>query len=331
MNPVYINGIGIISAAAKNSSELIELARESKIDDVTFGKVAFDLGVPSSKVRRCPRYVKMAVAATAAVLKDANIEEVVDNTRVGTILSTGYGAVESTIIFSDSVVDGVPSLCSPTVFSYTVFNSCLGQVCVVNGFKGVSTMMLGGDPLEYSTLLLNTDKADLIISGAIEEYNEELKASILYDDILTDKIISEGAVLFALSRQENANYYCKITRFSSASLEKYPYLYKVDDNSTVEIISATLIDASKDKFPEIVLTQQNQSYFDEIEMSAMRKVFAENVNYFNAKSIFGETFNCSYSLNVAMAAAFIKSSRYKSVLATGIDAHGNYLTALLEA
>ena len=331
MNPVFINGIGIISAAAKTSAELLELAKGDKFAEPNFGKNTFEIGVPSSKVRRCPRYAKMAVATANSALNDANITDSIDKTRIGTIFSTGYGAVESTIIFSDSVVDGVPSLCSPTVFSYTVFNSCLGQVCVVNGFKGVSTMMLGGDPLEYSTLLLNTDKADLIISGAIEEYNEELKASILYDDILTDKIISEGAVLFALSRQENANYYCKITRFSSASLEKYPYLYKVDDNSTVEIISATLIDASKDKFPEIVLTQQNQSYFDEIEMSAMRKVFAENVNYFNAKSIFGETFNCSYSLNVAMAAAFIKSGRYKSALATGIDVHGNYLTALLEA
>jgi hypothetical protein len=192
-------------------------------------------------------------------------------------------------------------------------------------------MILGGDPLEYSTLLLNTNKADLIIGGAIEEYNEELKASILYDGILTEKIISEGAALFALSRQENLNTYCKITKFSSASLEKYPYLYKVAKNSTAEIISATLIDASQNKLPEVVLTQQNQSYFDEIEMAAMKKVFAENVNYFNAKSIFGETFNCSYSLNVAMAAAFIKIGRYKSALATGIDVHGNYLTALLEA
>ena len=331
MNPVFINGIGIISAAAKTSAELLELAKGDKFAEPNFGKNTFEIGVPSSKVRRCPRYAKMAVATANSALNDANITDSIDKTRIGTIFSTGYGAVESTIIFSDSVVDGVPSLCSPTVFSYTVFNSCLGQVCVVNGFKGVSTMMLGGDPLEYSTLLLNTDKADLIISGAIEEYNEELKASILYDDILTDKIISEGAVLFALSRQENVNYYCKITRFSSASLEKYPYLYKVEKNSTAEIISATLIDASKDKFPEIVLTQQNQSYFDEIEMSAMRKVFAEDVTYFNAKSIFGETFNCSYSLNVAMAAAFIKSGRYKSALATGIDVHGNYLTALLEA
>ena len=331
MNPVYINGIGIISAAAKNSLELIELAKGNQIDNITFGKVAFDLGVPSSKVRRCPRYVKMAVAATAAALKDANIEEVIDNTRVGTIISTGYGAVESNSIFSDSVVDGVPSLCSPTVFSYTVPNSCLGQVCIVNGFKGVSTMMLGGDPLEYSTLLLNTNKANLIISGAIEEYNEELKASLLYDGILSDSNISEGAVLFALSRQRALTSYCKIIKFASSSLEKYPYLYKLESDSTVEIISSTLIDMSKDKLPELVLTQQNQTYFDEIELMAMNKVFADRIAYFNTKSIFGETFNCSYLINVAMAAAFIKSGRYKSVLATGIDVHGNYLTALLEA
>ena len=63
-------------------------------------------------------------------------------------------------------------------------------------------MIFGGDPLEYSALLLNTGKADLIICGAIEEYNDELKASILYDKILTEKIISEGAALFVLSKEK---------------------------------------------------------------------------------------------------------------------------------
>ena len=331
MNPIFINGIGIISAAAKTSAELLELAKGDNFPKNNFGKNIFEIGVPSSKVRRCPRYVKMAVAAANSALIDANFTDSIDKTRAGTIFSTGYGAVESTITFSDSVVDGVPSLCSPMVFSYTVFNSCLGQTCVINGFKGVSTMILGGDPLEYSSLLLNTDKADFIVGGAIEEYNEELKASILYDKILTAEIISEGAALFVLSRQKNLNSYCRITNFSSASLEKYPYLYGLEKNSTVEIISSTLIDLIENKSPEIVLTQQNQSYFDEIEIAAMKKVFADNVNYFNAKKIFGETFNCSYSLNVAMAAAFIKSGRYKSAVATGIDVHGNYLTALLEA
>lgn len=331
MNPVFINGIGIISAAAKTSAELLELAKGDKFAEPNFGKNTFEIGVPSSKVRRCPRYAKMAVATANSALNDANVTDSIDKTRIGTIFSTGYGAVESNSIFSDSVVDGVPSLCSPTVFSYTVPNSCLGQVCIVNGFKGVSTMMLGGDPLEYSTLLLNTNKADLIISGAIEEYNDELKASLLYDGILSDSNISEGAVLFALSRQRALTSYCKIIKFASSSLEKYPYLYKLESDSTVEIISSTLIDMSKDKLPELVLTQQNQTYFDEIELTAMKKVFADRVTYFNTKSIFGETFNCSYLLNVAMAAAFIKSGRYKSVLATGIDAHGNYLTALLEA
>ena len=204
-----------------------------------------------------------------------------------------------------------------------------GQIIIIDSEINLTSSTITGT--EFADSIIGSSKADLIISGAIEEYNEELKASILYDKILTEKIISEGAALFVLSRQENSNSYCKITKFSSASLEKYPYLYKVEKNSTTEIISATLIDASQNKLPEVVLTQQNQSYFDEIEMAALKKVFAENVNYFNAKSIFGETFNCSYSLNIAMAAAFIKVGRYKSALATGLDVHGNYLTALLEA
>ena len=117
MKPIFINGIGIVSAAAKNSADLLNLAKENNYEEKVFGKNTFEIGVSSSKVRRCSRYVKMTVAAANSALLDANFSASIDKTRVDTIFSTGYGSVESTITFSDSVVGGVPSLCSPTVFS----------------------------------------------------------------------------------------------------------------------------------------------------------------------------------------------------------------------
>ena len=102
----------------------------------------FPSDVPSAKLRRCSRYSKLAAAAADFARKDGHIPDDIDGTRVGTIISTGFGASENNIQFSDSVVKGDPALCSPTVFSGTVPNSCVGQICIVNGYKGVSTVLM---------------------------------------------------------------------------------------------------------------------------------------------------------------------------------------------
>ena len=137
---------------------------------------------PPSKVRRAPRYVKMAVAAAAQAIADAHVGE--DPACIGTIFSTGYGPVESNVTFADSVAEGVPALVSPTVFSYTVPNSCLGQVCIVNGFQGSSTLLIGGEPLVRRDFW---DLVDLLMDEKI--YIEEIFSNgLLITDAFLDKL-----------------------------------------------------------------------------------------------------------------------------------------------
>lgn len=324
MNAVYINGTGIVSRCGCDISKIIHIENEQEFP---VGKIEYEKVVSSSKLRRCSDYTKMAVNTAALAIKDYGIE--LENEKVGTIISTGFGAVSSNITFSDSVAKGNPQMCSPTVFSATVPNSCVGQICIINGFKGPSTVLTGGDPLEYSSLLINTSRTDTVLCGSVEEYNEELADSIKRGKLLDNTDFSEGAAMLIVSKKPSENTYCKVTEFNSCTLSKYPYIHDINlinaERSLESVLSATSIK------PDFIINSFNGSYFDKAEKNAIENVFG-NVKTFSPKKIFGETFGCGYMFNIVYGAAYLKENKdsIKSVLVTGIDVHGNYLTVLLE-
>lgn len=337
MKPAYINGIGIISRCAKSADELANICNGGNytVDD---GKLDFKTDIPLSKLRRCSRYNKIAAAAAELARTDGKIPDDIDKMKIGTIISTGYGAVESNIQFSDLVVKGDPGLCSPTVFSGTVPNSCVGQICIINGYKGVSTVLMGGDPFEYSSLLLGTNRANIILTGSVEEYSEELTASVKSAGIIEDCEISEGAAIMALSANEAVPHYCKITSFGSVSLGRYPYVYRIDGRAAVSAMTDVIKSTCGEKIPDMVFTSENGSYFDEYERKAVNDALGGKIQYYNPKKLFGESLGCGYALNVALAAVSLKIGKaphiadkdLKSILVSGIDTVGNYLCAFME-
>ncbi len=248
-----------------------------------------------------------------------------DKARIGTIFASSFGSLESDLEISDSLAPGKPDSISPILFSYSVANAGVGQICILNGFTGFGTMLTAGDPLEYSSILLSTGKADVIFCGAIDEYNEDLDTAIKSCGILQENI-SEGAAVLILSADAEKSY-CRLTKFSSDSLSAYPYIHRIDKNDSAKVLSEIF---SVYEEPEVILPQCNGSYFDEVEKSVLEEKF-KTAELIDAKKYFGETLGGGYMLNVSLGAAFIKSGRCKSLLATGIDAHGNFLTAFLDS
>lgn len=330
MKTIYINGLGVHAYGTEDGVKLCERVIREETEPVNSGKISFESAVKPSKLRRCSRYTKMAVSAAAMAAAEGKIK---NPEETGTILATGYGAVESNISFADSVVKGDPALCSPATFANTVPNSCVGQICIVQGYKGYSTMLTGGDPLEYATLLLRNQKAENIICGGVEEYNEELKSAVMRSKILSDTMISEAAAMLCLSAEKTESTYCKIKGFASASLYHNPYLYQVNKESAARELRNIYSRITEFGQPDLILTQDNGTYFDEIERDALKEYFGEDIAVTAPKKKLGETLGCGYVLNTAVGASILRDGEQKdihTVLATGIDMHGNYLTVLLE-
>lgn len=321
----YIESVGIISRCAQSMETVTELLNGSEAA-LSPMPIEFDSQIPPAKMRRNSRYNKLACTAADNAVRGAFVPEDTDRRRIGTIISTGYGSSVYYTQFADTVVKDVPGLCSPFVYSGMVPNACVGQICILNGFKGVSTVLTGGDPLEYSSLLLGTNKADMILCGSVEEYNEALYAELGRLETLKCSEISEGAAMFMLTREKTDKTHCAVTDFSSASLGKSPLLHRLDDNSA-EIVFGVL-DRYNDT-PDAVFTAANGTYFDDMEDAAIYKKFPEAVRL-APKKYTGETLGCGYAINAAFAAAAISCGKYDKVLVTGVDMVGNYCTSMIE-
>lgn len=328
---VYINGIGIISRCACQPEELKEAAY-GRISTIRPLPLEFPIEIPSSKLRRNSRYNKLACAAADQALKSAGITEMMeqeglDGHRIGTILSTGYGAAEYSSVFADSVVKGDPNVCSPLLFSGSVPNSCVGQICIINRLKGFSTVLAGGDPLEYASLLIRTGRSDHILTGSVEEYFPPLYEAFGTLDAAKGTDLSEGAAMAVLSGHKTERTWCKVSAFGNVNLGKSPVIDRLEDPAgTEEKIAAAM---QKMMIPDAVFTAANGSWFDETESRAIKKVFPD-ISLHHPKELFGETLGCGYMMNVLLAAASIRNGIYSRLLVTGIDMTGNYTCVMLE-
>lgn len=338
---VYINGIGIISRCACSADDLSVLISQNKANEIhTAGKIDYTPAVSSSLLRRCSRYTKLAAEAAERSAKDGNINSNGDMYRIGTVISTGYGAAEYNTMFAASVAKGDPALCSPLVFANTVPNSCVGQICMIGGYKGVSTLLMGGDPLEYTAMLLDSDKADTILCGSVEEYFGDLADAVMLTDAAKGCEISEGAAVLTVSSEKNNGTYCKAAMFGSSSFDQCPLLYKITAAEAENTIDPALKMLGTNS-PDIVFSCANGTYFDDIEMNILKKFFPDSV-FYSPKRLFGETLGCGYMLSITLAAAALKGQELSflgspvipavnSIAVTGIDMAGNYLCTLLEA
>lgn len=321
----YIESIGVISRCAKSADELTKVQNGGGYEKAAL-PIEFESQIPPAKMRRNSRYNKFACTAADNAVRETAIPEALDRRRIGTIISTGYGSSVNNTQFAETVTKGVPGLCSPYIYAGTVPNSCVGQICILNGFKGVSTVLTGGDPLEYSALLLTTNKADMILCGAVEEYNQALYDELGRLETLKGVELSEGTAMMMLTREKTEKSLCAVTGFSSSSLGKSPLLHRLDGAAS-DIIAE--IPKKNETAPDAVFTAANGTYFDDIESKAIKTIFPET-ELVSPKKWAGETLGCGYMMNTAFAAAAISSGKYGKVLVAGVDMIGNYCTAILE-
>jgi 3-oxoacyl-[acyl-carrier-protein] synthase II len=122
---------------------------------------------------------RLALAAAGLELTDEN------RTRVGAILGTGVGPMESMEEFAVGVVEDGPGGANPAIFPNTVYNAAGGQVAIKVGTLGSASTVTAGHGagaagLCYAHDLLRTDHADAIVcigadaltATVIEAYRE---------------------------------------------------------------------------------------------------------------------------------------------------------------
>jgi 3-oxoacyl-[acyl-carrier-protein] synthase II len=179
--------------------------------------------------KRMDRFVQYAVAATHEALQNSGLDlEAVDRTRVGVIIGSGIGGMETFEEQHSNLVHKGPGRVSPFFIPMMIVDMAAGQVSIQFGLKGpnlatVSACASGAHAIGEALRLIRAGDADVILAGgseatitpmalagfgsarALSTRNEDpQRASRPFDADRDGFVIGEGAAMLVLESEEHA-------------------------------------------------------------------------------------------------------------------------------
>jgi len=190
MRRVVVTGCGVVSPVGIGKDvfwgNLIE--GKSGVTKITqFDPSGFDSQIagevknfdPSSffspkELRRTPRFVQFAIASTYEALKDSSLDlEKLDPYRIGVIIGSGIGSLETVEKEHKNLLEKGPSRVSPFLIPMLITNEAAGCVAIRFNVKGINfctttACASGAHAIGEAYRAIKEDKADVVICGGTE-------------------------------------------------------------------------------------------------------------------------------------------------------------------
>jgi hypothetical protein len=143
----------------------------------------FEISYP--KFFKMDNLSKLAFLGAELLLKSESDSSTENNTAL--LLANKSSSLDTDVKYQNSIVDPEDYYPSPAVFVYTLPNICLGEISIRHQLKSENSFFIFADynPVfmeKYSNILLETQKADKVLCGWVEYYNEDYKAFLYLVD-----------------------------------------------------------------------------------------------------------------------------------------------------
>jgi 3-oxoacyl-[acyl-carrier-protein] synthase II len=199
-----VTGVAALSTAGTDPAALFDAYAEgrrctSTENGVELGRVALaaEEYLDVKERKRVDRLGLFSIISSRLALANAGLELTDDNrTRVGAVVGTGVGPMESMENFAAPVIEEGAGGANPAVFPNTVYNAAGGQVAIKNGILGSASTVTAGHAAGASALcygydLTTMDHADAVVCiGA---------------DTLTDTVVQAYQELGVLASSANGD------------------------------------------------------------------------------------------------------------------------------
>ena len=137
----------------------------------------FEINYP--KFFKMDNLSKLAFLAAELLLKTEinSLEE--NNTAL--VFANKSSSLDTDVKYQNSICEKENYYPSPAVFVYTLPNICLGEISIRHQLKSENSFFIFADfnpnfMEKYANILLETNKADKVLCGWVEYYNEEYTA-----------------------------------------------------------------------------------------------------------------------------------------------------------
>jgi hypothetical protein len=137
----------------------------------------FEIAYP--KFFKMDNLSKLAFLGAELLLKSENDPSKENN--IALVFANKSSSLDTDVKFQNSIADPESFYPSPAVFVYTLPNICLGEISIRHQLKSENSFFIFVEynPIfmeKYSNFLLETQKANKVLCGWVEYYNEDYKA-----------------------------------------------------------------------------------------------------------------------------------------------------------
>lgn len=244
MRRVVITGLGAITPIGNNVEEFWNGIKEGKcgIDKITaFDTTDFKVKLAAEvkgynpeeyfdrkEAKRLDKFSQYAMIAAREAWEDSGIDKEKENMeRVGVILGSGIGGIETIENENRKMVEKGPDRISPMYIPMSISNMAAGNVAIEIGAKGESIAMVtacatGTHCIGESFRMIKHGYQDIVLAGgtessitplsiagfsnikALSKSEDKLRASIPFDKERNGFVMGEGAGILILEELEHA-------------------------------------------------------------------------------------------------------------------------------
>jgi hypothetical protein len=137
----------------------------------------FEMNYP--KFFKMDNLSKLAFLGAELLLKSESDSDKENNTAL--VFANASSSLDTDVKYQNSIADKEAYYPSPAIFVYTLPNICLGEISIRHQLKSENSFFIFANfnpkfMEQYSNILLETNKADKVLCGWVEYYNEEYTA-----------------------------------------------------------------------------------------------------------------------------------------------------------
>jgi len=178
-NEIVLNGTFVFKIEPTNFADFSKQAYRN-----------FDIQYP--KFFKMDALSKLAFLGAELLLSPITSSEQENN--IALVLANKSSSLDTDVKYQESISDKENYYPSPAVFVYTLPNICLGEISIRHQLKSENSFFIFDVfntefMSNYSNILLNSDKADTVLCGWVEFFNDDY-----------------NAFLCTISKEENTKY-----------------------------------------------------------------------------------------------------------------------------
>ncbi len=176
-NQIVLNGESIFKTETTDFNDFSKKAYQN-----------FEINYP--KFFKMDNLSKLAFLGSELLLKTV-IDPLIEN-NIALLFANKSSSLDTDVKYQESISDPESYFPSPAVFVYTLPNICLGEISIKHQLKSENSFFIfdafnSEFMMNYANILLNTKKADKVLCGWVEYFNEEYKAFLYL-------VIDEGKI-----------------------------------------------------------------------------------------------------------------------------------------